>query len=273
MNLTKASGIPKSVYYYQLNYAKQKKKDALVLMAIKKLPENIQDTYGSKRMAKEFQLQGVRYNHKRLARIRSEYNISSKIRRRKFPKGYYRTLKENKANVPRNILARDFKASMPMEKLVEDISYFKVREGWLYFNGILDLYNGELVSHSYSKNIDENLAIDTVKKLSETHSLDGTLLHTDQGATYIANEYRKALKNLGLIQSMSRRGNCWDNACMEQFFGTLKAETIYLEKKGTLLTASELIIKIDTYIVFYNNVRIKKKLGWLSPVQFRKLSA
>jgi putative transposase len=273
VNLVKVSGIPKSVYYYQRNNVKKQNKDALVLMDIKMLPQRIQNTYGSKPMSKEFLSHGVRYNHKRLARIRKEHGIASKIRRRRFPKEYYKTLRENKANVPRNILERNFKASRPMEKLVADITYFKVIGGWLYLNGILDLYNGELISHSFSRNIDEILAIDSVNKLRDNQLLSGALLHTDQGSTYIGKKYRKLLEDYGVTQSMSRRGNCWDNACMEQFFGTLKCETIYLEKKQALLPAAELIKKLDEYIYFYNNTRIKKKLNWLSPVKFRELAA
>jgi len=273
VNLTKIACVPRSVYYYQQNTAKRKKKDALVLIEIQKLPELIQKTYGSKRMAKEFLSQGITYNHKRLARIRKIANICSMIRRRKFPKDYYKTIKENKVNIPQNILARNFSASKPMEKLVADITYFKSKEGWLYLNGILDLYNGEIVSYSLSKNINEALALDSVKHLCSTHSLRDTLLHTDQGSTYIGKNYRKQLQDLEIKQSMSRRGNCWDNACMEQFFGTLKSETIYLKTKDVLLSAKELVKMITEYIMFYNNKRIKKSLGWLSPVHFRELNA
>lgn len=273
MNLIKVSGVPKSVYYYHKTSAKRKTKDDLVIMDIERLSVKIQDTFGSKRMSQELRSHGVIHNHKKIARIRKENGISAKIRIRKHPKGYYKTLKDNKENVPKNILKRDFKATEPMKKLVADITYFKVIGGWLYLNGILDLYNGELVSYTFSRNIDEVLALDTVNKLKNDHSLCRSLIHTDQGSTYIGTKYRNLLIEYGVVQSMSRRGNCWDNACMEQFFGTLKCETIYLEKKQALLPAAELIKILDSYIYFYNNVRIKKKLGWVSPVKFRELAA
>lgn len=273
MNLSYASGVSKSVYYYQKDNSIRSNKDALVLMNIQRLPQLIQKTYGSKRMAKELISYGITYNHKKLARIRKEHSISSKIRRHKYPKDYYKTLKADRAHVPMNVLDRNFESPQPMEKLVADITYFKAREGFLYLNAILDLYNGEIVSYSFSRNIDEALAIDSVRKLSLNHSLNGTLIHTDQGSTYIGAMYQKLLEDSGMTQSMSRRGNCWDNACMEQFFGTLKCETIYLDDVQALQSTAELITMVDDYIYFYNNDRIKKKLGWRSPVQFREFTA
>jgi putative transposase len=273
MNLCKVAGIPRSVYYYQITKAKQKKKDALVLSDIKNLPQIIQDTSGAKCIAKVLQSYGKKYNHKRIARIRKENGICSKIRRHKYPKNYYKGIKENKANLPKNILNREFTASRPLEKLVTDITYFKVRSGWIYLSCILDLYNGEIVKYSFSKNLDSNLAMDTMERLSVNHSLKGSLIHSDQGAVYGSKEYRKILEDCGAVQSMSRVGNCWDNACIEQFFRTLKCETIHLRRKSSLLTSKELIKLLDDQIYFYNNIRLKKKLGWLSPVKFRESAA
>jgi len=272
MNLCKESGIAKSVYYYRNDSVKKMEKDEIVLKDIKRLPKKIQNS-GSEFMSKIFLSFGITHNHKKLTRIRKENGISSKIRKRKYPKDYYETLKENKNNIPRNILNRNFKASKPMEKIVGDITYLRVQEGWLYLNSILDLFNDEIISHSFSMSNNEKLLISSIRKIHIKHSLKGVLFHTDQGSTYFGNKYRKLLDDYEVIQSMSRKGNCWDNACMEHFFGTLKCETIYLEDDNKLFPASMMIKMINDYIYYYNNVRIKKKLGWLSPVKFRELAS
>ena len=269
MNLSKESGIARSVCYYRNKTTNKKEREELVLSDIKILPKETQNS-GSKVMSKFFKSLGIIHNHKKLSRIRKTNWIRSKIRKRKYPKDYYKTLEENREDIPQNILNRDFNAFKPMAKIVADMTYIRVMEGWLYLNSILDLYNGEIVSHSFSMNINEKLAIDSLNKLSAKYCLEGTLFHTDQGSPYLGKKYRDLLKDLGIVQSMSRRGNCWDNACMENFFGTLKCETIYLEKENKLLPAAKMIKKINDYIDYYNNVRIKKKLGWLSPVKFRE---
>jgi len=268
MNLSKISGIARSVCYYRNKATNTKEIEEIVLADIKLLPKETQNS-GSKVMSKFFKSLGIIHNHKKLSRIRKANGISSKIRRHKYPKDYYKTLNENRENIPQNILNRNFNASKPMEKIVADMTYIRVMEGWLYLNSIFDLHNDEIVSRSFSMNINEELAIDSLNKLSTKYCLKGTLFHTDQGSPYLGKKYRKLLKDLGIVQSMSRRGNCWDNACMENFFGTLKCETIYLEKDNKLLPAAKMIKKINDYIDYYNNVRIKKKLGWISPVKFR----
>ncbi|CEM62863.1 Integrase core domain protein (modular protein) [Treponema phagedenis] len=123
----------------------------------------------------------------------------------------------------------------------------------------MDLYNREIVAYACSRHVDAKLAVDTVTHRAEKYSLEGVLLHSDQGGTYTSHAYREKLTELGMIQSMSRRGNCWDNACIENFFGTIKCESGYYDTlENGLLTYKQMEELIGKYIEFFNNERIQK---------------
>ena len=212
---------------------------------------------------------GIKMNHKRILRVSNLYGIHVENRVRRFPKGYYQTLKENEANLPKNILNRDFSTDKPLQKLVTDISYFKIKNGWLFFSAVMDLFNNEILAFRMSKHADTELVVDTINSLCDKYNISNTLIHSDQGNTYKASEYRKLLKEKGFIQSMSRVGNCWDNACMEHFFGTLKAESGYYNvSRNGLLSYKMMEELITDFVQFYNKDRIQKKLGWKSPKTF-----
>ena len=224
-------------------------------------------------MAKALVNEGIAetINHKHVARIMRIYGLNARIRRRRYPRNYYLTLKENSDTLPRNDLARNFKADRPFEKLVTDITYLPTTDGWLYLAAVKDLWNNEIVSHGFSR----HMGLDLVRRVVENIDFRGSdpkdsMLHSDMGWTYTNISYVSFLKELGIHQSMSRKGNCWDNACIENFFGLMKSETIRQTKQ--LLTVDEMIKLIDDYIHWYNNQRIQKKLGYLSPVDFRKLA-
>ena len=208
-----------------------------------------------------------RLNHKRVERVMGRFVLHARIRRRRYPKNYYLTLKENPAELPDNVLARDFTAEEPMKKLVTDITYLPTDEGWVYMAAVMDLWNREIVSYRISRHMSLELVKDVVSKLGPR---EGTLIHSDMGWTYTHLSYIRHLKNLGFRQSLSRKGNCWDNACMENFFGLMKSETIRQSKQ--LLSVDGMTKLVDDYIHWYNNQRIQKKLGYLSPVDFRKLA-
>lgn len=219
-------------------------------------------------MAKHLVKEGFaeKLNHKRVERVMGKFDLHAKIRRRRYPKNYYITLRENPRELPGNVLARDFSAEGPMQKLVTDITYLPTDEGWLYMAAVMDLWNREIVSYRISRHMSLELVKDVVSRLGTS---EGTLIHSDMGWTYTHPSYISHLKELGFRQSMSRKGNCWDNACMENFFGLMKSETIRQLKE--LLSVDEMINLIDDYIHWYNNQRIQKKLGYLSPCDFRKL--
>ena len=263
-------GLSSSTYHFWKSHENEEsQKDKKLSEAIRCAQEQNHWAYGSKRMAKWLVNEGFaeRLNHKRVERVMGKFNLHAKIRRKRYPKKYYLTLKENPAKLPDNILARDFIADNPMQKLVTDITYLPTDEGWIYMAAVLDLWNREIVSYRIGRRISLELVKDVVSQLGPCR---GALIHSDMGWTYTHPTYIRHLKELGLKQSMSRKGNCWDNACMENFFGLMKSETIRQTKQ--LLTVDGMIRLIDDYIHWYNNQRIQKKLGYLSPVDFRKLA-
>lgn len=203
-----------------------------------------------------------------------ENNLNARIRKRKFPPDYYKQKKSNLNSMPGNILARKFASNVPMKKLVTDITYLPTKNGWCYLNVILDLYNREVINYRISKNLTVSLVVNTVKEIPNIANYRGAIFHSDQGFTYKHFLYKKLLLDNGFIQSMSRKGNCLDNASMENFFGHLKSE-LYISKKHSIKLKSfeEMKKIIDNYIVWYNNDRIQRKLGYISPVSFRKNAA
>ena len=266
-----ALGLSSSTYHFWKKHENDVDQDDLKLSeAIKCVQEKNHWAYGSKRMAKHLVAEGFahRLNHKRVERVMGKFGLHAKIRRRRYPKNYYLALKENPAEKARNILARNFSSELPMRKLVTDITYLPTSEGWVYMAAVMDLWNREIVSYKIERHMGLNLVKDVVSMLKGRGLSKETLIHSDMGWTYTHKAYIEHLELLGVQQSMSRKGNCWDNACMENFFGLMKSETIRQSKQ--LLSVDEMHKLIDDYIYWYNNQRIQKKLGYLSPVDFRK---
>ena len=170
-----------------------------------------------------------------------------------------------------NTLARQFEAEQPNQKWVTDVTEFKVAGGKLYLSPVLDLYNGEIVAYQTATRPQYALVGDMLEQALERLP-EGVkpMLHSDQGWHYRYPKYRDQLEKAGLEQSMSRRGNCYDNATMESFFGTLKSEFYYRESFDSV---AQLQAGLAEYIHYYNHKRIKTKLGGLSPVAYRARSA
>ncbi len=179
----------------------------------------------------------------------------------------YKSYRGKVGKVAPNLLGRNFKADKPNQKWVTDVTEFSLFGKKLYLSPILDLYNGEIISYNLSEKPTFHQTIDMLKKAFEKIPNDTHLiLHSDQGWQYQMRRYQKVLEKKGIIQSMSRKGNCLDNAVMENFFGLLKTELFYLQKFDTI---EQFIEELKTYIDYYNNKRIKSKLKGLSPVQYR----
>ncbi len=195
-------------------------------------------------------------NHKRVERVMGKFKMHDRIRKKRYPKNYYLELKENPVERPENILARNFSSERPMQKLVTDITYLPTNEGWVYMAAVMDLWNREIVSYEISRHMSLDLVKNVVNQLKSKGLSRETLIHSDMGWTYTHPSYIKHLKDLGFKQSMSRKGNCWDNACMENFFGLMKPETIRQSKE--LLSVDGMTKLIDDYIHWYNNQRIQK---------------
>jgi putative transposase len=203
----------------------------------------------------------LKVNHKRVYRLMKELGLKAKIRRKK---GNYKKGTENIV-VP-NVLNRDFIASGLNQKWVTDISYLMFNQKRLYLSAIKDLYNNEIVAYKISHRNDIKLVTDTLKQVKKKQDVRGITLHSDQGFQYTSRQYHTLLKRSKITPSMSRKGNCLDNASMENFFGHLKSEVMYL---NSFKTEEEVIEAINRYIYFYNNERYQKKLNNLSPVEYR----
>lgn len=205
---------------------------------------------------------GIRVNHKRVYRLMKELGIRSVIRRKR---PYFGT-KEEVYVVSDNVLNRQFQATAPCEKWVTDITYLPYGKSFLYLSTIYDLYNNEVIAYKLSTRNDLRLVLDTVKKAIHKRKTRGILLHSDRGFQYTSKQYAKLLSRHGIQASMSRKGNCLDNACMESFFGHLKSESLHLQRSTSL---KQLMDEVHRYIQFYNYKRFQKKLNNLSPVEYR----
>jgi len=208
---------------------------------------------------------GIHVNHKRVYRLMRELGIQACIRKKRKHFGH-----KEKVVISENKLNREFTASRPNEKWVTDITYVIFSGRRLYLSVIYDLFNNEVVAYKLSKRNDLRLVIDTVKAAIKKGDVNGVLLHSDQGFQYTSRQYNQLLQQYNITASMSRKGNCLDNACIESFFSHLKSECLYLHN---FKTDEEVQNAIHNYIRFYNHKRFQTRLNNLSPVQYRAQAA
>ncbi|MGO4791012.1 IS3 family transposase [Paenibacillus sp. 2KB_20] len=220
--------------------------------------------FGYLRITVALKREGLHVNHKRVYRLMKKLSIRSVIRRKR------RFFGKQASVVHPNRLERNFQSDAPLQKLVTDITYIRAGERFVYLSAIQDLYNNEVVAWHLSERNDLALVTHTVDKLTEKADLTSVLLHSDQGFQYTSKPFNRKLTNLGILGSHSRRGNCFDNACIESFFSHLKTEKIYLVHPQTFLDVER---AIHEYVLFYNNERFQKKLNDRSPVEFREAVA
>jgi transposase InsO family protein len=251
------ANVSRSGFYKWLN-TKQIKREDDILDILKFEHRRLNGIYGYRKMKVLLKKKyDITINHKKLKKIMKENALNACIRLRK----YRNAEKENKTKlVAENVLARDFRSEKPGEKYITDITYIPIP--------LIDLFNGEVVERKTSTNLDASLSVDVIKKLSKKRDLNGAIIHSDQGMHYTNNLYNELLKEKGVIQSMSRRGNCWDNAVMENFFSHFKSECVKIRKRA-MKTSQDVKEIVDEYIYFYNNERIQLKLNGLAPVEFR----
>lgn len=221
--------------------------------------------YGYRRITLALRNMGLVINHKCVQRLMQSMKLKSRIRIAK-----YRSYKGRVGRVADNILKRKFKANKPNQKWVTDVTEFKVGSEKLYLSPIMDLFNGEIIAFQtlYRPMFElvQDMLSNAMDRLGEDEK---PIVHSDQGWQYQMSRYQKKLAEKGLIQSMSRKGNCLDNASMESFFGILKSECFYGEE---FKSVKELEQTVKEYIHYYNHERIKVKLKGLSPVQYRTQS-
>lgn len=258
--LCRVAEVPRATYYKwrknaPLREARQAKDADLKehILAIHKL----YPAYGYKRVRTALRKEGFAVNHKKVRRLMRELGVCSVIRKKRPYAG------RKPSVVFPNVLNREFTAEAPQQKLVTDITYVRIGHDFVYLSVIMDLYNNEVVTWKISARNDLNLVVDTVKSLTAT----GAVLHSDQGFQYTTKMYAHLLNEQGLTGSHSRRGNCYDNACIESFFSHLKTEKLYLEKPKNLKDATRMVAE---YMMYYNQNRFQNKLGDLSPVEYRE---
>ena len=225
-------------------------------------------TWGYRQIQMEiFRKYKVTVNHKRVLRLMRLMGLKAIIRRKRYCQSTYQKAVSD-GRVAENILNRDFSADAPNEKWVTDVTQVKVGEQKLYVSAIKDLYNNEIVSYHMSLNNDNELVLETFRKAFEIRKdVTGLIVHSDQGSQYTSHDYHNMLPQVGAQISMSRRGNCLDNASIESFFSFLKTEGLYPYDIPTLDEAQRRIIQ---YFKFYNEDRPQRKLKKLTPVEYRR---
>lgn len=265
--MCKVIKVDKSSYYHWI------KAGSVIKKVDKQLNELIQaifiqgrNNYGTRRIQDKLQeLYGLIVSRKRISNIMKDLNLKVKMKRR------YKNTTDSNHNLPiaPNILNRDFYASNPDEKYVGDITYIPTGEGWLYLATVIDLYSRRVVGWSMDDTMKVSLVNDALNMaIKHRNPSTGLLWHTDRGSQYASYSHKDLLKSHGIIQSMSRKGNCWDNAVAESFFKTLKNELIYQRYFYTKKQAQRDIFE---YIEFYyNRIRSHSYLGNLSPVRFEE---
>ncbi|EIY6984074.1 TPA: IS3 family transposase [Escherichia coli] len=261
-DLLKAAGLARSTLYYQLSLQKAKDKYADVKQLIASIFHEHRGCYGYRRIHCELQKRGLKFSGKTVRKLMQQLGLKSPVRLKK-----YRSYRGNMGLAAENILQRQFKAEAPCEKWVTDITEFRAGGQKLYLSPILDLFNGEIVAWETACRPTEELVKRMLNKgLESLAEGEKPLLHSDQGWHYRIKSYQSALADRGLVQSMSRKGNCLDNAVMENFFGHLKEEMYY---RRDYRNVEELENAVNEYITYWNQKRIKLSLGGLSPVEYR----
>lgn len=226
-------------------------KDLPLAEKIRECQEECGKTYGYRRVHLWLERKNIHHNPKTVLRVMQKYNLLSVVRRKKYH--YY----SQALHKYPNLMNRDFSAERPNQKWVTDISYIHTREGVLYLSIIRDLFDNSIVSYKTSTTQNVQLVLETIKAAKRKEKVTGELqLHSDQGFQYTSKQYFNLTQSYNILQSMSRRGNPYDNALAENFFSILKTECIYRVK---LKTYDEARILISQYIDFYNNQRIQLK--------------
>ena len=218
--------------------------------------------YGYRRITQEIKNEGYIINHKTVLKLMNLCGLKSQVRLRK-----YRSYKGRLGDTAPNLLQRDFHAEKPNQKWVTDVTEFSLFGTKLYLSPIIDLFNGEIISYNICERPSFAQTVDMLEKaFCKIPDNTGLVLHSDQGWQYQMKKYQDLLKQKGIKQSMSRKGNCLDNAVAENFFGLLKSELLYLHKFDSMLHFK---MELEEYLYYYNNKRMKIKLQGLSPVQYR----
>jgi putative transposase len=263
--LCMAAHVSRSAFYAweKRGQSTREASDARLSVHIRAAFTEARGAYGSPRVHEKLKKAGHGVSRKRVARIMRELGLEGRRKRR------FKATTDSKhaMPVPGNLLDRQFEVDAPDVAWVTDITYVWTAEGWLYLAAILDLFSRRVVGLAMSSHIDRALVLEALRNaVGRRLPGAGLMHHSDRGSQYASLEYQAALDRLGVVCSMSRKGNCWDNAVAESFFATLKTECVYPSRFATKADARETIFE---YIeVFYNHQRLHSTLGFRSPVEF-----
>ena len=261
--LLEIAHLPRATFYYHLRRQNKPDKYEVAKAEIIAIYHENKGRYGYRRITIELNKRNITLNHKTVQKLMKELGLVCRVRMKK-----YRSYKGAVGKIAPNLLNRDFVADRPNQKWVTDVTEFNLFGEKLYLSPILDLYSSDLISYTISEHPVLNM-VTTMLDKAFTQIPDGInlILHSDQGWQYQHKQYQKMLQKKGIQQSMSRKGNCLDNAVMENFFGLLKSELLYLQEFDSMEHfKSELI----DYLDYYNNERIKAKLKGLPPAIHRQ---
>lgn len=263
--MSRVFSVAASGYYAWLKrpLSKRSQEEARLEVEIKAAHKRTRQTCGSERLQHDLAEHGVQVGVCRIKRIRKKLGIRCKQTKK------YTVTTDSRHSLPvaENLLAQQFEAATPNSVWVSDITYIPTDEGWLYLAGHKDLFNGEIVGYAMGERITKNLVSQSLfRAVAAKRPAEGLIHHSDRGSQYCSYEYRELLGQFEMKSSMSRKGNCYDNAPMESFWGTLKQELVHHRRYRT---RQEAIQDITEYIeVFYNRQRRQARLGFLSPAAY-----
>lgn len=262
VDLIKVASIPRSTYYYWIKQQERADKYSEAKANIAAIFHAHKGRYGHRNIHIELGKRGIRLDPKTVLKLMKAIGLTCQVRMKK-----YRSYRGNIGKTAPNVLSRDFKAEKPNQKWVTDVTEFALFEQKLYLSPLLDLYNSEIIAYTVQSRPTYELVSTMLEQAFERLNPEEKLvLHSDQGWHYQMAKYQKALADRNIIQSMSRKGNCLDNAVIENFFGILKTELLYLQEFESV---DHFLQELDDYMVYYNQKRMKAKLKNMSPVEYR----
>lgn len=247
--------------------SKREQQDEELLEEIEQIHKRSRQTYGSPRIHRTLKANGFCVGRNRVARLMRENGIRA-VQKRKSKRT---TRSDHAFPIAQNLLERDFDAAGPNQVWLADITYVRTAEGWLYLAAVLDAFSRKIVGWAMSETMSRKLCIDALKMaVLNRKPPEGLVHHSDRGLQYASGDYQQLLEDNGIVCSMSRKGDCWDNAPMESFFGTLKSESLHRVDFATRNEARRQIF--DFIEVFYNRQRIHSALDFMSPAEFEEMA-
>ena len=261
--LIEIAGISRSTYYRYIKQLNKEDKYKATKEEIQSIFTENKGRYGYRRITQELRNRNYVINHKTVQRLMKELKLKCRIKIKK-----WHPFKGTAGVTAANLLNRNFAAAGPNEKWVTDVTQFNLFGKTVYLSVIMDLYDGYVVTYNIGENHRISMITDTLENALKTiPSGTNLILHSDQGLQYKHRYFQSMLKEKGIRQSMSRKGNCLDNAVIESFFGSLKSELLYIQDFESV---EHFYKELEEYIDYYNNKRIKQKLNGMTPSEYRK---